>query len=87
MSKTSSLLMPVNGKGVTTAINLFNREQGPALFILLPSLLTDCTPQGLSAHVFTGPLFPYRHVMADHGLLSNYAEGNDEKKGKEATNG
>lgn len=87
MSKTSSLLMPVNGKGVTTAINLFNREQGSALFRLLPSLHADGTPQGLFTHVFSGPLFPYRPVIADHGLLSNYAKGSDEKKGKEATNG
>jgi len=49
--------MPVYGKGVTTAINLFNREQGTALFILLASLLPDCTPHGLHTHVYQTPYF------------------------------
>lgn len=65
-------------------LQLISLTESRALLCLFCWLLSSPTVLPMaSAHIrLSDPLFPYRSVIADHGLLSNYAEGNDEKKGK-----
>lgn len=67
-------------------LQLISLTESRALLCLFCWLLSSLTVLPMaSAHIrLSDPLFPYRSVIADHGLLSNYTWRKWWKKGKEA---